>query len=331
MVLFFLFPVESFYDFTMVPLVSPDDVSFAVLVICHDVTHVHLQQRRIELLSKLAARSASAQTVEGVCHSFASTIRATSDLPWMAIYADDACDNRKEGEGEEKSKKAHQKSFRLVATSFDENLQRDAANADLSNTSTSGSIKAEVFFDDSSKRTLPDWLPALPPTVKLPSSFRNPTSMSTATEEPLPSTSTSFSPTRTNSPTPSFDRNLSISLPTRWPFTELSYDTPYLIVSTPTPTNPHGESVIMPITTQSAVNGDRKLLGIMVAGLNQNKMLDDKYYKFFENVANQLESAILNGRARGDDRRAAESLRRLNQYVLGLSLGVIRCDSDRSY
>ena len=300
------FEEESFFDFTMGPLLDPLGNVYAVLNFANDRTQQNLLARRIEILSTLAARGARASSVEGVCHSFCRATKDSVDLPWMSIYvAAEVVDSRADKELTDELilnvspvKKGKTKLFRLVSTTFDEGLVKVENDADLATDSNSSHENA--FVAGASNRVFPSWLPHLPATTQFHTVLRQRAESSTVPSSPSASSSSG-----------STYENLEPS----WPFLSLSTTTPYIVLSTPSPENPTGESIILPITTQSLVTGDLTVLGIIVAGLNPNRMIDHEYLAFYRNVTRQLESGIINGRARGSDRRTAEALRRLNQYV----------------
>lgn len=304
---------ESYFDFTMGPLLNPAGEVYAVLNFANDVTQQNLLARRIEILSTLATRGARAQSVEGVCHSFVHATKSSIDLPWMAVYvAADVIENKADKDltdeinGDARAKtdaqiaarRSKTKLLRLVATTFDANLIKiETADSDM--VTDSGSTHENHFDQTTSTRILPEWLPVLPPTTPFHSVFREP-----ARRPTVPSSPAESSCSGSNS-TASQDFQA-------WPFLDLTSDTPYIVLSTPSAENPTAETIIMPITTQSLATGDRTVLGVLVAGLNVHRLIDHEYLNFFTNVTKQLEGGIINGRARRNDRRTAEALRRLN-------------------
>lgn len=307
------FQEESFFDFTMGPLFKADGVTVhAVLNFANDVTQHALLVRRIAILADLATRGARAQSVEGVCHSFTSATRGMEDMPWMAVYvAADITDHKEDkdmtddlaGLGKARSlsvsvKKNKSKLFRLVSTSFDENLVRAerATSGDMA--SSSESTHENMFVEGESARNFPAWLPPLPAATHFSGVWRG---ADEARSAHAPSPSESGSTTSS-----------AASNPQTWPFLDLSTETPYIVLSTPSPESPSGETIIIPITTQSLATGDITVIGILVAGLNRHRLIDDEYVTFYRNVTKQLESGIISGRSRRDDRLTAEALRRLN-------------------
>lgn len=69
------FKEESFFDFTLGPLLNADGVCWGILNFALDVTQSNLLSRRTELLNRLSTRGARAQSVEGVCHSYVAATR----------------------------------------------------------------------------------------------------------------------------------------------------------------------------------------------------------------------------------------------------------------
>jgi hypothetical protein len=298
---------------------------------CVETTQQVLLNRRIELLSSLASRGARAQSVEGVCHSFAACTKGAVDLPWLAIYVNDSLGARSDkdladelaGVGHARSLARHKstrRSYRLAATSFDEGLVRGGggwsggAPSEEPTIGSGSTVREDRFVPGESARNLPSWLPPLPLNVRFASCFRDRresyaslASGSTSPSVSVPSTPVSTASTSTSTFSDSFQSDSS-----SWPFMDLSVETPYLVVSTPSETSPVAQTIMMAITTQSSTTGKRNVLGILVAGLNEHRGLDPEYLKFFESVAQQFETGILNGRAREDDRRTAEALKRLN-------------------
>ena len=288
------FEEESFFDFTMGPLLDPSGSVYAVLNFANDRTQQNLLARRMDISSTLAARAARAQSVEGVCHSICRATEDSIDLPWMAIYvAADVVDPKAD-----MVKKGKTKLFRLISTTFDEGLVKVESEGDGGDLAMDSNSSHENAFVSGSSRRTPVWLPLLPTTTHFHTVLRQPGEPTTVPASPSASSSTG---------------STSDILELSWPFLSLSSSNPYIILSTPSPDNPTGESIILPITTQSLATGDLTAIGIMVAGLNPNRMIDHEYSAFYRNVARQLESGIINGRARANDRRTAEALRRLNQ------------------
>lgn len=301
------FQEESFFDFTMGPLLNPEGNVYAVLNFANDVTQQNLLQRRIEILATLAARGARAQSAEGVCHSFTNATRDSIDLPFMAVYLSaDITDKKADKDlvdevgGKVPSllasvKKSKSKLFRLVSTTFDENLVKvEGSDGDMA--TETDSTHENIFVPGESARVFPSWFPPLPATTHFPGVLRGAEGTTGYAASPADSSSSGSS-----------GSNSQI-----WPFLDLAAEAPYVILSTPTPTNPTGETIMMPITTQSLATGDRTVLGIFVAGLNPNRSIDNEYLTFYRNVTKQLESGIVNGRSRRNDRRTADALRRLN-------------------
>lgn len=70
---------------------------------------------------------------------------------------------------------------------------------------------------------------------------------------------------------------------------------------------------MMLVTTPSPTTGRHEVLGIIVAGLNEHRKLDEGYLKFVQAVAGQFETALLDGKAREEDRKATAALMQLNQ------------------
>lgn len=313
---------ELYYDFTLSPLLDRNDNCVAIFNICVDVSQQILLQRRMQTLSDIAVASARAQSVEGVCHSFTRSTKS-ADLPWLGIYVRESSDRRSdrrsdhdltdqlEGIGQARSLGRHKtkrKTFRLAATSFDEGLVRSGGGYDEDPSSHSGStIHEDRFVPGESARNLPSWLPPLPDSVRLTSRFRDRQGSDFSTV----SATTSASHSSNTSSSGSSTMNSSDSA-SAWPFVDLSASEPYLIVPTPSDTNPLAQSLLFAITTQSPTTGRRNLLGLLVCGLNENRRLDEQYLDFFKSVVQQLETGILNGDAREEDRRTAAALTRLN-------------------
>ncbi|ORY88822.1 hypothetical protein BCR35DRAFT_301169 [Leucosporidium creatinivorum] len=308
------FTQELYYDFTLSPLLDRNGNCVAVFNICVDVSQQILLQRRMQTLSNIAVTSARAQSVEGVCHSFTRSAKST-DLPWLALYVRESSDNRSdhdltdqlEGIGQARSlgrHKAKRRTFRLAATSFDEGLVRSGGGSDEDPSSHSGStLHEDRFVPGESARNLPSWLPSLPDSVRLTSRFR---------DRQGSDFSTVSTPGSTSSSTFSSGGSTMSDSSSAWPFVDLSANEPYLVVSTPSDTNPLAQSLLFAITTQSPTTGRRTLLGVLVCGLNEMRKLDDEYLGFFKSVVQQLETGIINGSAREEDRRTAEALTRLN-------------------
>lgn len=301
----------------MGPLVAKDGSCNAIFNMCTDVSQLNLLQRRIQVLSNLATCGARAQSVEGAAHSIVAAASST-DVPWLAIYTVDSPQDKKSdhdvtdelsGVGQARSlgrHKSRRTTFRLTATSFDEGLANDMEEDDDEPGTTTGSTTREYrFVEGQSRRDFPAWLPPLPATVRLTPTLHR--QESNATEGDItPSISSSSFATDSTDPNPPTEEQSS------WPFHDLSADQPHLLLSTPSATSPLSESLILTITTQSPNTGRRKVIGILVAGINEHRPLDEEYLKFLQGVGQQLETGLLNGTAREEDRRAAEALKRLN-------------------
>lgn len=314
------FAEESFFDFTLGPLLSENGDCWGVLNFALDVTQGNLLKRRIELLARLAARGARAQSVEGVCHSYVEVARDAVDIPWMAVYvAAEIIDARADKDliddlsglaqsrGITGTQRGSKTKFKLVSTSFDENLVRSEGMPGSDSDSTT---HENHFIAGESARNYPSKIPPLPSSFTQSTLLREGPPLSTLTCT-TPASSTPRSP---SSAAEGPDGSAASSTPAfnPWPFLDVTSDTPYAVVSTPSPTNATGESIIFPIMTQSIASGTNSVLGFVVAGLNPHRLIDNDYLTFYSNVAKQLESGILNGKSRSNDRRTTEALGRLN-------------------
>lgn len=297
----------------MSPLLARDgSTCTGVINICTDVSQLNLLKRRIDILSNLAICAARAQSVEGVCHTIVAAAKS-ADLPWLAVYTPDEANKKSDhdvtdelnGVGRARSLGRHKSkrtTYRLVATSFDDDLVAnvEAEDDEAPLTTTGSTIMENRFVEGTSKREFPSWLPALPPNVQLTPAPRARQSVDEDALEPAtPETDTS-------------GRSGSTEDDSAWPFQDLSAEHPHLLFLTPSDTSPVSESIVFAITTQSTATGRRKVLGILVAGLNEHRKLDNEYLQFFQGVGQQLEMGLLNGTAREEDRWAAEALKRLN-------------------
>lgn len=263
-----------------------------------------LLERRIRTLTTLASSAARAQSIEGVCHSITSAAKST-DLPWSAIYVKDCADASSDSADGQRAtllgrRRRRPKLYRLVATSFDEELV-----SGLEVQEDGPSSLERRFVEGQSSRNFPAWLPPLPVAARLTSIFGKNTRTS-APSTPRSSSSSDLSDVKDSIPIDS-DEVDSI-----WPFHELSADRPYILVHTPSDTSSQSQSIIFAITTQSPTTGRHLLLGFFVAGLNEHRPLDTEYLQFFRSVGQQLETGLLGGRAREEDRKTAGTLKRLN-------------------
>ncbi|HTY70136.1 MAG TPA: ATP-binding protein [Alphaproteobacteria bacterium] len=75
----------------------------------------------------------------------------------------------------------------------------------------------------------------------------------------------------------------------------------------PEPTN---SAIVLPVSKSGQMAGTT---GVLVAGINPRRRLDDEYRGFFDLVAGQLATAIANARAYEEERRRAEALAEIDR------------------
>ncbi len=331
------FQTEVFFDWTLGPIRDTNDKIVAIFNIASEVTDQILLDRRMTTLSNLATKAAKGQSVDGVCHAMMSAVEGSKDAPWMAVYVRNEEQEKQDmdfadqlaGQGSSRSLGRHRASrqpYRLVATSFDKGLVRHsyAGDSDKSDDApgdeddeanpasyTRSSREGEDRFElGTSTRILPGWLPGLPSKVRLNPTLRE-------RRESMASSSLESSMTGSGSTPSSVSDEWSSQGGTPvaaadWPFEDLNSDSPHIIISTPSDTSPYAETIMITITTLSPTTGRRQVLGVVVAGLNEHRKLDEAYLAFFQSIAKQFETALINGKAREEDRKASEALKRLN-------------------
>lgn len=330
------FSTETFFDWTLGPIRDSDDKIVAVFNIASEVTDQILLDRRMVTLSSLATKAARGISVDGVCHAMTGATEGSLDVPWMAIYVREEQADKQDmdfadqlaGQGTSRSLGRHQSSrqpFKLVATSFDKGLvhhpytdgdkledaapDEDEDGNPLSYTRSSREGE-DRFEPGTSTRILPAWLPSLPSRVKLNGTLRErrESLSSSSVESTLlgsgstPSTMSGEWSSQGSTPLQAAD----------WPFEDLSSESPHLIISTPSDTSPWSETIMITVATLSPTTGRRHVLGVVVAGLNEHRKLDDAYLAFFQSIIKRFETALINGRAREEDRKASDALKRLN-------------------
>lgn len=338
---------ESFFDFTHSPLVDAEtDEVIAVFNLASDTTQHHLAKRRLELLTGLGAKASRAASVQGACHLLMAALKDNVDTPFAGIWtvedekradkeiADDLTekkrgkrpvfrydesevDNESSGTDGPPGSLGIPRTFRLTATTFDEGLVQ--VNYGEGEGDDVGSAKAEEIFQEGrSTRGIPEWLPYFSPSYNLNiRGFRPPSESGSSPAQVSTDASAAPHYARPNSPsTMSSSSGSDVrSPPTSWPLADLctgSNPPPFLILSTPSPSHPRQESIVLPVY-RNQVYGVKTVQAVLVVGLNPNRMLDMAYLEFFKSVTTQIDAALENGRNREEDRRASEALSRLNQ------------------
>ena len=72
---------------------------------------------------------------------------------------------------------------------------------------------------------------------------------------------------------------------------------------------PIGQAIVLPLTAHD----QERPIGVLVAGVNPTRRLDEDYQTFFQLVAGQIATAIANARAAEEDRKRAEALAALDR------------------
>jgi len=72
---------------------------------------------------------------------------------------------------------------------------------------------------------------------------------------------------------------------------------------------PISQAIVLPVTT----HGQERPIGVLVAGVNPTRRLDEDYQTFFQLVAGQIATAITNARALEEERKRTEALAALDR------------------
>ena len=322
------FAKETYWDWSLVPLKDQDNQLCAVLHIAVESTTSILLDRRMTTLNALAKQAAKGTSTEGVCHAMIAALDDAPDISWFSIYVQNDDEDKQDRDFSDKlsaqgragspdRRRMAKKQFRLVGSTFDTNLVRvnraskatsdeyDDENINRSRRRTEDELS---FVEAKSTRVFPSWIPPLPDKITIGPVLVKPRQASVTMSRPASTLAS-----------PGFDDGGSPTSSTgtvkggNWPFASLSLESPHLLLSTPTDTSPSAESIMMVVTTLSETTRQHQELGVIVAGLNEHRKLDEGYLEFIQSIAGQFETALLSGRAREEDRKATEALKRLNQ------------------
>ena len=117
---------------------------------------------------------------------------------------------------------------------------------------------------------------------------------------------------------PATPRSVNLDCPSPWPFAEVLHTNTYRVIGDLSPLGhlptghwdrPPTQAIAFPI----APSGQTGRAGVLVAGLNPYRLLDDSYLGFLGLAAGQIAAAIANAQAYEDERKRAESLAELDR------------------
>ncbi|CAG8480265.1 7235_t:CDS:10 [Ambispora leptoticha] len=288
---------ETYFSFTFSPIFKEDGSIGGVFNCVQETTKRVVMTRQIKALGELGHQTPGAKSMEDACHLVTSTLREhNDDIPYALIYLIE--DNNTE---------QYQRHFaRLVATTFDENLNRQIHE---------NGVEEMKFVNGHSSRKLPDFLPNTQNLVDITATINKSKSIFKKSSNICSNSDIngeiSFSlPSHHMDSNINNDNTISTSQNQSWPIHQVIQTKSHVIVTLAD----GSQAILLPVST--TIGGKSVLTAVLICGLNKHRKLNDTYMEFLQLVVGHVGTGLTHGQSREEERRQTELLADLNRQKI---------------